>query len=107
MNDRVLSLLGLIRRAGMLTFGYDTVLKSLKEGKTELIILAGDISEHTSNDILKAAKDSGIKCIKTEYTKDDIAGAIGKYSAVLGISDEGFSKKLVSLLETNKNREEE
>lgn len=107
MNDKILSLLGLIRRAGKLTFGYDTVLKSVKEKKTDLIILTGDISQHTMKDIVKAADDSNIRYIKTVYTKDDIAGAIGKYSAVICIEDKGFSQKLISLLETEKIREEE
>lgn len=107
MNDKVLSLLGLIRRANKLSFGYDTVLKSVKENKAELIIFTDDISRHSESDVAKAAEGERIRSIRTKYSKDDIETAIGKYSAVLSINDKGFAEKMISLLEISENKEEE
>ena len=101
MNDKVLSLLGLCRRANKLVFGYDMTVKSLKEKKTFLILLTDDVSIHTESDIRKEAEKENVKVIKTKYFKEDMDMSISKYTAVLSILDEGFSKKLESLLKDN------
>ena len=107
MNDRVLSLLGLIRRANRMSYGYDSTLKSVKEKKAYLVLFSCDVSKHTENDVKKIAEDSKVRCITTQYTKEEFQSCLGKYTAVLCINDEGFSQKLISLLETQKIREEE
>lgn len=43
-SDRLLSLLGLARRAGRLTMGNDAVIDSLEEGVSALVLFADDLS---------------------------------------------------------------
>lgn len=105
MNDRFLSLLGLSKKANKLLFGYDTVIKSVKENKAKLILLTSDISAHTENDVRKEA-GTVVDILKMEYTKDDVYNATSKYSAVLALTDVGFSEKMCSLLEAKNVREE-
>ena len=49
MNDRLLSLLGLARRAGRLSLGNDPVLSSMEEGKVKLVLVCPDLSQHLSS----------------------------------------------------------
>lgn len=100
MNDRTLSLLGLIRRANRLSFGFDTVLKSIKENKAQLVLLASDLSQNSIKEIKLCADNAKIKVLETQYTMDDIDKAIGKHTGIICITDKGFSDKIISLLET-------
>lgn len=105
MIDKTLSLFGLMRKANKLAFGNDLVLESIKENKAKLIVFAKDASQHVQNDVSNEAEKNDIECINLKYTKDEINSATGKFCAVISICDEGFSKKLKSLIEED-NKEE-
>ena len=45
MNDRILSLLGLCRRAGKLVIGADPTIDSINKGKSKIVIFADDFSK--------------------------------------------------------------
>ena len=47
MNDRLLSLLGIARRAGKLTMGFDPVAEDVAKHKAKLVLTASDLSERT------------------------------------------------------------
>lgn len=98
MTDRLLSLLGLIRRAGKITLGYDPVIDSIMLKKAKLVIVASDCSKHTSKGVLSTAHKNNVKTHIVEYTKEDISLAVGKYTAVLSICDDGFAKKADTLI---------
>lgn len=98
MTDRLLSLLGLCRRAGRLTLGFDPVVDSINLKKAKLVIVASDCSHHTAKDTLTACHKMGVKSYVVPYTKDEISLAVGKYTAVLSITDDGFAKKAETLI---------
>lgn len=98
MTDRLLSLLGLCRRAGKLILGNDPVVESINMKKAKLVIVASDCSHNTAKGVLSCAHRLGVKAHTVAYTKDDISLAVGKYSAVLSITDDGFAKKADSLI---------
>lgn len=52
MNNPILSLLGLCRRAGRISIGCDPVKSSILKGETRLVLFAGDISKNTEKDIV-------------------------------------------------------
>lgn len=45
MNDRILSLLGICKRAGKLITGADTTIDSIRKSKAKLVIFANDFSK--------------------------------------------------------------
>ena len=98
MTDRLLSLLGLCRRAGRLTLGFDPVVDSINLKKAKLVIAASDCSHHTAKDTLTVCHKMGVKSYVVPYTKDEISLAVGKYTAVLSITDDGFAKKAETLI---------
>ncbi len=106
MNDRILSLLGLCRRAGKMTLGNDVVIDNIIGGKSKLVIMADDISKNTSKSILSAAHRHNVKVLTINRSKDELGMAVGKYCAVLSIDDSGFAKKLKELIANETEQEE-
>ena len=93
-------MLGLSRRAGALIIGTDLVTKALPSGRVKLVMYAGSSSHNTEKKITDKCKFYGVNCVKLTYDGDEIAHAIGKLSSVsvIGITDENFSKELISLI---------
>lgn len=92
------SLLGLCARARKLVTGEELVLKEIKKKQVFLVIIANDASPLT----MKKFND---KCnfynvpLKTFADRTQLGSAIGKYErVVIGITDEGFALKLLSIL---------
>lgn len=98
MIDKTLNFLGLCRRAGKLTLGNDAVVDEVKNGKAKLVILSCDISLNTENKLRIICDDYNIKCLKTEYSRDDLSAAVGRFCAVGAVLDNGFAKKLTQLI---------
>lgn len=103
LNDKILSFLGLARRAGKLILGNDAAIESVKKKKACLILLAGDISENTGNKAVKTAEEYNIEHIKLDRTKEQIMYALGKYSAVMSVIDKGFAERIKVLYEQGKD----
>lgn len=98
MTDRLMSLLGLCRRAGKIVLGFDPVIDSINQKKAKLVIIAQDCSQHTAKGVLRSAHMNNVKAHVIPYTKDDISVSVGKYTAVLSILDDGFAKKAETLI---------
>lgn len=98
MTDRFLSLLGLCRRAGKVVLGNDPVIDSVSQKKARLIIVASDCSKNTAKGVLSIAHKNNVRTHVVPYTKEEISLALGKYTAVLSICDDGFAKKADSLI---------
>ena len=105
MNDRILSLLGLCRRAGKLTPGNDAVIDDVTKGISKLVIVTSNISKNTEKKILLNCHRCNVKVLKINRTTDELSCAIGKFSAVVSVQDSGFAKKLSVLIENEKQEE--
>lgn len=99
-EDRILGFMGLAMRAGKVICGFDAVCNSLKKREVKLLIFAGDISRNTLDKLLTL----GEKCIELPdaysfSTAGRLGDALGKSpKAVIGISDDGFARKLSEML---------
>lgn len=51
MEDKLAGLLGMCRRAGRLTTGFDAVTALAAEGRAALILAASDVSEKTGKEL--------------------------------------------------------
>ena len=100
MNDAILSLLGLCRRAGKLTIGNDAVVEDTKNGTAKLVILTRDISANTRK---KLTKELGEVTILTlNRAKEELGFALGRrLAAVVAVCDDGFAAKLTTLIESD------
>ncbi len=50
-KDKILSMLGLARRAGRLSMGHDAVIGSVRAKKAKLVLVCAEISQGTKEDI--------------------------------------------------------
>ena len=93
-NDRMLSLLGLARRAGKVQMGHDPVLESLRRGRARLVVLASDLSPHTAKGILCAARQEEIPIYTLSHSMEELSAAVGKHTGAVAVEDSGFARKL-------------
>lgn len=97
-QDKLLSLLGICRRAGRLQWGHDACLESLRQGRAKLCLLASDASDRLRREITEAAAANGSPpVIHTAYTMQQLRNATGYHAGVLSTEDEGFAKRLAEL----------
>jgi len=96
VNDKFLNFLGLCRRAGKMKIGCDTVIESVEEDNSRLVLLAKDISDNTKKKVISAINGTPYEIL--DYTKDELSFALGKTCAVLSVEDEGFARKLSELI---------
>lgn len=99
MNDRVLSFLGICRRAGKLVIGAQVVETSVAEGRSRLVLYAGDASENSLKRVRRAAQQTGVPVRCAGRGKDALSAALGRLCAVLSVEDPGFAGKLCDLLD--------
>ena len=97
-NDRLLSFLGLCKRAGYLISGDDTVTKAARDGKALLILTAADLSANSAGDLSFAAERYGVRLIQLKCSKDELSFALGKHCGIVGVTDKGFADKLLTLI---------
>ena len=98
-QDKLLSLLGMCRRAGRLQWGHDACLASVRRGKARLCLLAADASARLQREFQFAADQTGgtPEILLIPYTMQQIKQATGCYAGVLTTEDEGFAKRLAAL----------
>lgn len=106
MNDRLLSMLGLCRRAGKLAVGSDIAVDSVLSGKAVLVIAASDASRHTVKKLFSTAHMCNVKALELKRTKDQLGAAVGKYCAVAAVEDAGFARKIAELAKTESEQED-
>ena len=101
-NPKLLSLLGMCRRAGKLSCGHDGAIGSVRGKSAKLCLLSSDSSERLRKEIEREAnfEDRNIPVIILFSTMEDIRRATGLKSAVLSVNDEGFAKTMLGLLNT-------
>uniref|UniRef100_A0A7S2WZQ2 Ribosomal protein eL8/eL30/eS12/Gadd45 domain-containing protein n=2 Tax=Chloropicon TaxID=2302914 RepID=A0A7S2WZQ2_9CHLO len=92
-QDNINSRLQLVMKSGKYTLGYKTVLKSLRGGKSKLILIASNIAPLRKSEIEYYAMLSKTGVHHYSGTNTDLGTACGKYFRVscLSITDPGDS----------------
>lgn len=84
-------LLTICIKAGKIIKGFDSVCGALEKGIVYCVLTASDASEKTVKEIAFQCGKSSAVMIKTELSKEDMAGLCGKTTAVVAIIDKGFA----------------
>lgn len=93
---KLLSLMGLCRRAGKLSVGHDAVFDAVRKGRARAVILTSDASPRHGKE-LEAASFAG-RIVKAGFTMDQAGLAVGKRSCVFSVDDEGFATAIEKTL---------
>lgn len=99
-NPKLLSLLGMCRRAGRLSCGHDAAIGSVRSKSAKLCLLSSDSSQRLRKEIEREAsfEGRGIPVKLMLSTMEEIGKATGLKSAVVSVNDEGFAKTMLGLL---------
>lgn len=99
MNNtkKVLNLLGLAKRAGKVITGEELVVKAIQNGKARLVFVAHDASENLIKKITDKSSYYEVSVLQT-FSVNELSVAIGANRKVLAIADDGFAKKMESLM---------
>ncbi|QFT88908.1 putative ribosomal protein YlxQ [Bacillus sp. THAF10] len=99
MNNQWLSIVGLATRARKTITGEEFVIKEVRTKKAKLVLVAGDASANTMKKLTDKCAYYHVP-IRTVENRYELGRAIGKDARVsVAILDEGFAKKLLSLLD--------
>merc|ERR1712188_97964 len=92
-QDNINSRLALVMKSGKYTLGYKTVLKSLRSGKSKLILISSNVPPLRKSEIEYYAMLSKTGVHHYSGTNIDLGTACGKYFRVscLSITDPGDS----------------
>lgn len=97
-QNKLFTTLGLARRAGKLTFGFDMVCDAL--AGTHLVLLSSEVSDRTRRAVERKAQAAGVACVTLEESLSDIGFALGtKPVGVIGLIDAGFAKLIDTQLQ--------
>lgn len=99
-DDKILSLLGIARRANRITIGFDSIKASIKTQKSCLILFSKDLSKRTQEQVENLAKSQKISTILTDYTSEQLFAALGKRGSIISVNDEGFTTAIIKNLNT-------
>lgn len=106
MEEKLLSMLGIARRAGRLALGFDAAAESMQKGTAYLLVLASDVSERTDRSICRIAEESKVPVLRSGFDMDRIGRAVGhKRTGVIAINDSGFAKTMKAIGTENSQEE--
>ena len=100
-NDRLLSFLGLCKRAGALVSGAETVTKTIVEGKARLALYAADAAPNSLKAVRRAADEAKIPLLELDRSKEELSFALGKHCGIVCVTDKGFADKILELIRRN------
>ncbi|MBB6449269.1 ribosomal protein L7Ae-like RNA K-turn-binding protein [Geomicrobium halophilum] len=99
MNQNFYQFLGLAARARKVVSGEDTVIRGIKSKRFYLVLISSDASENTKKQFEDKCRYYEVPLRQTG-TRQDLGTSIGKHErVVLGITDEGFSDKIILMLD--------
>ena len=96
-DDRMLSMLGLCRRAGKLFAGYDLCVEKIKQGQAKLALAASDISEKTYKNLCFEASRMQVPVRRMKHEREVLGKACGIKAGLVTVTDEGFTTAIVDL----------
>ena len=104
MNEQLLSLLGLVRKAGLLSLGFDSVKEAAQSRKAEIVFLANDLSPKTEKEAKFFLNKTNTRLLKLSATIDDFEHALAKRVGIISINEIGFAKKAEMLCKAQNER---
>jgi ribosomal protein L7Ae-like RNA K-turn-binding protein len=106
MQDKVLSFLGLCKKAGKLEIGEESVGSAQRRGRAHVILVASDAAAGTAKRAANYSEWGRVPLITLKYTKDTLGDMLGKrVCAVLAVTDRSMAKSLTEKIEAQYSAE--
>lgn len=99
MKNKILGLVGLCKKSGGLTFGFDAVVEKVKKKGRGFILIAKDFSQKSIKNIKEKLNNFDVKVIILEDVfMDDFYLVLKKKTGILLIENSNFKKGIEKLL---------
>ena len=100
-SKKLLSLIGLAKRARKVVSGEFSTEKSVKSGKSHMVIVSEEASDNTKKMFTNMCTHYKVP-IYLFGTKDELEHAMGQeFRASLSVEDAGFAKSMAELMNIN------
>lgn len=107
-NERLMRMFGLARRAGKLSYGYETVGALMKKNTAKAVFLSTETSERVKRNIERISEETGCRAFIIADSMADIGHAIGsKPTGVIALTDNGFADAVCKIIEQPQTDETE
>lgn len=99
MTDRVLGLIGIMRRASALVIGEDRVSEAVQQGRVKILMIPSDSSDRVRKYADRVAVNRRLQIIELPYQTEVFSAAAGVSNCrVAAVTDLGFAKAVVDML---------
>ena len=99
MREKMLGLLGLMRRAGAISPGEDQAAEAVRAGKGKLLLLASDVSDNARRKAENLAAGRSVEPVPLPFDRETLGAALGLGScSVAAVTDLGFAEAFAGLL---------
>ena len=100
MRDKVLKLLGLMRKANAIAIGETNTGAAARSGKAKLLLIAADASDNARRRAEGFAAGRGLETVLLPFTKAEISANVGVSGcSMAAVLDTGFAGALMKALE--------
>ena len=98
LDERLLELVGIGRRAGDLELGMDAVVRLLKTAPQGAVVaIAGDASDRTRRKVETAAADAGVRAVPLVHDKATLGARLGRDDvSVVAMRSSKLAKRLAA-----------
>ena len=102
-QNKVLSLIGMAKKAGKLITGTDMAVDAIrnKRDKVKLLFCSADASQTTVKRIRNTSEYYKIPLCTLDFDKTELARIVGNrygQTSVIAVTDEGFAKAMIEKL---------
>ena len=99
MQHNILTLLGLVKRAGMLEIGEEPVEAAARAKDARVLLLAQDAADNTARRVRHFAEAGSCLWLRVPFTKEELGKSLGRTScAIVAVTDIGFAANIVGKL---------
>lgn len=101
MDNGLIGLLGIARKAGKTQVGEESVSAAAKAHKARVLLLASDAGDRTCRRAQQLSDEGNCPLLPVPLTKGELGGALGRGEcAILALTDVGLAAAAVRKLET-------
>ena len=99
MEDKILGLLGLMRRANALAVGTDNAADAVRAGKAKLLLLSADVADNARRRAENVSNGRRVLLLPVHYTRAELASALGVGDcSMAAVTEIGFANALMKAL---------
>ncbi len=98
MENKILNLLHLARKAGKLQFGFDACERACFSSHAKLVIYASDLSQNTRKNLIKMVQTNNVKIIELGTKKNFGSAFKIRETGIMTVNDSNFAKGILSLI---------